>query len=61
MGHIPMFSIILGITKTIRTMKPTIKPIGLFRSDIMLNGSLTWAKQIQIHKSVQKEFDNSKH
>jgi hypothetical protein len=36
-----MFSIILGITKTIRTIKPTINPMGLFRSDITEKGSLT--------------------
>jgi hypothetical protein len=36
-----MFSIILGITKTIRTIKPTINPIGLFKSDMTEKGSLT--------------------
>jgi hypothetical protein len=36
-----MFSIILGITKTIKTIKPTINPMGLFKSDMTENGSLT--------------------
>jgi hypothetical protein len=39
-----MFSIILGITKTIMTIKPTIKPMGLFKSDIMEKGSLILKK-----------------
>jgi len=36
-----MFSISLGITKTIKTIKPTINPMGLFKSDMTEKGSLT--------------------
>jgi hypothetical protein len=36
-----MFSISLGITKTIKTIKPTINPMGLFKSDKTEKGSLT--------------------
>jgi hypothetical protein len=36
-----MFSIILGITKTIKTIKPTVNPMGLFKSDMMEKSSLT--------------------
>jgi hypothetical protein len=43
-----MFSIILGITNIIMTIKPTINPMGLFKSDIMEKGSL-------ILKKVEKE------
>lgn len=37
---LPIFSTSLGMTKITNSMKPIIKPIGLFKNDIIEKGSL---------------------